>query len=281
VTVYLATAWAYSSGALSGTVTHGAVPVIGGVVERPVTLANGSVTLRGGFYANPAGNSCAVIMLHGINADRSNVLAYGPLYWDRGCSLFSFDHRDHGRSSAADRTYGFYESTDVAVAIDWVLDRTGLDPGRVGIHGISYGGATALETLEIRDDLGFIVADSPYSSMARIVSETASVSLGAAEPIVRPLAFFLIEERANMLIGKVDPEAAVVGKQTPILLMHSAGDTEVPEDHSRRVAAANPAIERHVLRGEGIHLGAYRVSMDRYSRIVDDFLDRYVPAAAP
>lgn len=280
VAAYVLTAWIYSSGTLSGSVVAGTIPLIDGVTELPVTLTNGDVELDAGYYTNPAGADCAVVLLHGVNADRSDVLRYAPLYWDWGCSLFSFDHRDHGRSTPADRTYGFYESVDAQLAVEWVIERSGLAPSQIGLHGISYGAATALEVLEIRDDLAFIVADSPYSSMRRVVAETAAKSLWVAEPLVRPLAFFLIEQRANMEVGAVAPAKAVVGKATPILVMHTAGDTEVPVEHSRRVAAANPTIERRVLEGDGIHLGAYRVSFGRYTLIVRDFITRVAPQIA-
>ncbi len=277
---YVAVAWVYASGTLSGTVTERPTPVIGGIVEEPVALSNGDIDLDAGFYTNPADGSCAVVLLHGVNADRSDVLRYAPLYWDLGCSLFSFDHRDHGRSTAADRTYGFYESVDARLAIEWVTERTGLAPSQIGLHGISYGAAAALEVLEIRDDLAFVVADSPYSSMRRVVAETAADTLWVIEPLVRPLAFFLIEQRAEMNAGEVAPVAAVVGKTTPILVMHTAGDEEVPVEHSERVAAANSSIERHVLEGDGIHLGAYRINSEQYTDIVDEFIERMAPQLA-
>ncbi len=278
---YVVTAWIYSSQAMSSSVTDGAIPVIGGVAEESVTLETGDIVLDAGFYANPVGADCAVVLIHGVDADRSNVLGYAPLYWDLGCSLFAFDHRGHGRSSGAPRTYGFHESADADLAIEWVLDRTGLAPDRVGLHGVSFGAATSLEVLDIRDDLAFIVADSPFSSMRDIVSETADDTLGFVEPIVRPLAFFLIERRAGIEIGKVDAAAAVVGKTTPILVMHTAGDTIVPVEHSADVAAANPAIERHVIEADGIHVTAYRLRTAEYTTAVHDFLDRVAPQFVP
>jgi pimeloyl-ACP methyl ester carboxylesterase len=278
---YLVTAWIYASVALSGRITDGAIPVIGGVVEEPVTLTNGDVDLAAGFFANPIDGSCAVVMIHGIDADRSHVLEYAPIYWDLGCSLFAFDHRDHGRSDAADRTYGFHESADAQFAIEWVLRRTGLAPGQVGLHGVSFGAATSLEVLDRRDDLAFIVADSPYRSMAAIVSNSAADKLPFIEPAVRPFAFFLIERRAGIEIGKVDTADAVAGKATPILLMHTAGDTVVPVEHSARVAEANQAIERHVIRADGVHIHAYGVHTAKYTSIVHEFLGRVAPQIVP
>jgi len=278
---YIAIAWVYASIAMSGRITDGAVPVIDGVIEEAVTLTNGDVDLAAGFYANPDDGSCAVVLIHGIDADRSDILGFAPLYWNLGCSVFAFDHRDHGRSAAAHRTYGFHESADAQLAIEWVLGKTGLAPDHVGLHGVSFGAATSLEVLDKRDDLAFIVADSPYSSMAGIVSASAGDTLSLLEPVFRPLAFFLIERRAGIEIGKVDPADAVVGKSTPILVMHTAGDTIVPVDHSERVAAANPAIERHVIDADGLHIHAYRLRTAEYTTIVHDFIARTVPDFVP
>ncbi len=281
VVAYVATAWIYAAATLSGRVTDGEIPVIDGVAATTVTLRNGAVDLDAGFYPNPDDGSCAVVLLHGIDADRSHVLRFAPLYWDLGCSLFAFDHRDHGRSSQTHRTYGLHESADAGLAIDWVLDETGLAPENVGLHGVSYGAATSLEVLDRRDDLAFIVADSPYSSMAEIVSATAGATLRFVEPIVRPLAFFIVEQRAGIEISEVDPVDAVAGKATPILVMHTAGDAIVPVEHSERIAAANPAIERHVIEADGVHIHAYGVRRHEYTAIVRDFLDRAAPDFVP
>jgi hypothetical protein len=278
---YIVTAWIYASLAMSGRVTDGAIPVIDGVAEEAVTLTNGDVDLAAGFYANPDDGSCAVVLIHGVDADRSHVLPYAPLYWDLGCSVLAFDHRDHGRSDAAHRTYGFHESADAQLAIEWVLSETGLAPDHVGLHGVSFGAATSLEVLDKRDDLAFVVADSPYSSMAEIVSATADDTLSFFEPVVRPLAFFLIERRAGIEIGKVEASDAVIGKATPILVMHTAGDTIVPVEHSERVAAANPAIERHVIEADGIHIHAYGERTVEYTKIVHDFIERTAPDIVP
>ena len=277
---YVAIGWVYASVAMSGQIRRHEIPQLGAIAPQPVTLYSGDIALDAGFYPNPAGASCAVVMLHGIDDDRASVLAFAPLYWDRGCSVFAFDHRDHGRSSSAHRTYGFHEADDAVLAIDWVIDRTSLAPGHIGLHGISFGAATALEVLERRDDLAFVVADSPYSSMGSIVASSAANSLGVLEPLVRPWAHFLIERRADMAIDDVDPAAAIAGVATPILLIHTAGDDIVPEEHSATIGERNPAVERHVLEAGGIHLNAYSMRTAEYTSIVHEFMDRQAPQLA-
>lgn len=281
VVAYIAVAWVYSSGAMSGLVKKSDVAQIDGTAAEPVALENGEIRLDAGFYPNPAGRECAVVMLHGVDDDRASVLRYAPLYWELGCSVFAFDHRDHGRSSPSARTYGYYEAQDAEIAVGWTMDRTGLSPDRIGLHGISYGAATALELLERRDDLAFVVADSPYKSMGAIVSYKAGDTLGIAEPLLRPLAFLLIELRANIDVAAVDPEDAVRNRVTPILVMHTFGDQDVPVDHSERIALANPGIERHVLEADGVHLHAYQLRTAVYTEIVHEFLRANAPQFVP
>ena len=84
---YITIAAIYAGQAMSGRVTDGEIPLIGGVAEEPVTLHNGDIALDAGFYAHPAGAECAVVMIHGIDDDRSSVLRFAPLYWDHGCSV--------------------------------------------------------------------------------------------------------------------------------------------------------------------------------------------------
>ncbi|NND03037.1 MAG: alpha/beta fold hydrolase [Acidimicrobiia bacterium] len=260
VVAYVAVAWIYSSSALSGLVLTNEVPLIDGVAPLEVELANGGVILNAVYYENPEPETtaCTVLLLHGVDDDKASVIEYGRPHWEAGgCSIFTFDHRDHGRSSAAHRTYGYHEADDAAIAVDWLTENTGIGADQITVHGISYGAATALELLERRDDFLMVVADSPYSSMSEIVSYAAKDTLGPFEPIVRPLAFFFINIRADMRVGAVSPVDAVVDKKTPILLIHTADDDIVPTEHSRQIALANENIARVVFEAGGVHLNAY------------------------
>lgn len=271
---YVVVAWIYAADALSGTVRSPEILPIEDVAEEPVTLMSGDIELVASFYAHPSGAPCAVVMLHGLNSSRSSVLTFAPLYWELGCSLFAFDHRDHGRSSPAHRTYGFLEADDTVHAINWVTDRMLLSPDQVGLHGVSFGAATALEVLDRRDDLAFVVADSPYSSMEDFLAYGAADTLTIFEPLVRPLAFLIFELRSEVDVGQVSAVETVVRKTTPILLLHTFEDDVVPVDHSAKIALANPGIERHVLEADGTHLGAYFLRPAAYRDLVHDFLAR-------
>ena len=271
VIAYVGISWVYASLVLAPRTVLTAVPDIEGLAGEPVELARDEARLVGTYFAHPDPR-CAVLMLHGINDSHGSVLGYGAIYYSYGCAVLAYDHRGQGRSDTRPVTYGFHEADDAAWAIDWLAQRTGLVPSAIGVHGNSLGAATALEILDRRDDLGFVVADSPYSSMEAIVAKQAGETLGFIEPVVRPLAMFIVELRADIDVDQVQPVAAVVGKRTPLLLLHSAGDRIVPPSHSEEIAASNPEIVRHLLPGS-YHLSAYTVDPAGYTRLVHEFLD--------
>ena len=111
---------------------------------------------------------------------------WAPLFWERGCDILAYDHRGHGDSSDAFHTYGFYEKQDALVALDWFGQRAGLEQSQIGVFGVSYGAATALQLAPLAPDLAFVAADSAYSEMEEIVGYQARQLFPGLAPLVLP-----------------------------------------------------------------------------------------------
>src|SRR5690606_22246170 len=105
-----------------------------------------------------------LVFLHGYGSNRTGVLERMGVFADLGCHMVAFDARGHGRSADAFHTFGAWEQRDGELVVRWLMNRTGLDAEEVGLFGVSYGGAAAIEMLD-RVPVAFAVADSPYSSL--------------------------------------------------------------------------------------------------------------------
>src|SRR5712691_2778638 len=106
--------------------------------EQVFFLVRDGVTLAGNFV--PPKNGAVIVLVHGLFANRQQLLPEARLLAEHGYGVLIFDNRAHGASGGATATWGLHESEDVAKAVDFVQPRTHLSAGRIGLLGLSIGG---------------------------------------------------------------------------------------------------------------------------------------------
>lgn len=244
-----------------------------------VSIDAGDVTLSGSFYVNDQNGDCAVLMLHGYTGTRYGVMQYAPLFWERGCHLLAYDARGHGVSTDAYHTYGFHEKEDGQAAYEWLLERSQLAPSQVGLAGVSYGAATALQMLPLTPDVAFVLADSPYQDLRTIVAHQALEQFGSWTSAFVPTAFFISELRAGFDVDEVSSSMAVAGATAPVLLVHSSTDGFTPSSHSEAIFANSNQVttELHINQWGSSHAVDIVTDYETYDAIVDGFLAEQVP----
>lgn len=244
-----------------------------------VSIPAGDVTLAGDYYDNPLDGRCAVLLLHGYSGTRYGAMQYAPLYWDRGCDLLAYDARGHGASTPAYHTFGYYEKLDGQAAFNWLVDRAGLQPSQVGVTGVSYGAATALQMAPLIPNAAFVLADSSYQDMYTITAYQAVQMFGSWVKLFVPGAIFFAQQRADFKVNEVSPLTAVTQTTIPILLVHAKADAYTAATHSEAIfAQSNPATTRLEITDWGAgHGGSITVDYDAFAQLVDTFLTELVP----
>ena len=258
--------------------TMESVGVDGSTLPDPKTILieNGDVTLEGWFYENPDNADCAVMLLHGYTSTRAGAMQYAPLFWDRGCHLLAYDARGHGNSSDAFHTYGYYEKEDGTAVYNWLLNETELSSEQVGLTGVSYGAATSLQMAPLIDP-AFVIADSSYQDLHTIVSVQAVNMFGEWVNLFVPGAFFMAELRTGMDADEVSPRNAVVGIDTPLLIVHSLQDEFTSSINSEGIYEnANKDTAVLKINDWGAPHGADIFERpDEYEAMVDEFLAEF------
>ncbi|MCB8987367.1 MAG: alpha/beta fold hydrolase [Ardenticatenaceae bacterium] len=256
-----------------------ALPGLALPAPEEVSIPAGEVTLAGAFYDNELDGRCAVLLLHGYTGTRYGALQYAPLFWDRGCDLLAYDARGHGASTPAYHTFGYYEKEDAAAAYAWLLERSGLQPFQVGVTGVSYGAATALQAAPLLPGAAFIIADSAYQDMRSIIAYQAVQQFGPWIKIFLPGATILAELRADFVMADVSPQTAVTQTTIPILLIHAKEDGFTPAAHSETIYARShqATTELQITDWGAQHGMSIFADPDAFAALVDSFLAQYAP----
>ena len=248
-----------------------ALVAVGGASEDVSFTSADGVVLRAWLF--PRGDR-AVVMVHGRNGrrlDYEGSLGVATALTSAGYTVLALDLRGHGDSGGDRFSLGQYERLDVAAAIAFLGTR-GYAPHRVALYGESMGAGSAIQTLAIRSDLAAIVADSSYTTGAKVVEESFTRESGL------PSFFVPGVLAAGRLFGvdvtQIQPVALVAAHpEIPFLFIACENDELVPVHHSRELAAAsgNPATALWIVPGCG-HVEAHRSAPAEYEGRVLAFL---------
>lgn len=279
---YGAVSWLFSERLIAPTFAPlGATDVKAFGLPQPeeAAIPGDGVTLAAWYFENPRDSGCAVVMLHGFGGSKAEVLAPTPIFWNRGCHLLLYDARGHGESSPALLSYGAHEREDLRLAIEWLAKRTRLPHTQIGLIGWSYGAATAIQAASELPHLGFVVADSSFSSLGDIARVQAEEQFGAWAKIFVPGALLVSGLRGDFDARDPAPADDIRDVDAPVLLVHSRQDGFTPVGHSELIFEhANQARTRLVIPDwEAPHAHSYTEAPVAYTALVDTFLAEFAP----
>ncbi len=243
-----------------------------------------SVALKGWLVkpAHPASQSPAIILCHGVGANKSDFTELAAFLAKRGYFVLQFDFRAHGESSGRRTSLGYHEQKDVLAALGFLKTRAEIDPKRIGVYGFSMGGAAAVLAAARSNGFQALVADSAFTSLkdqAR-TAITGFYHLPSFPFLHLTILGYELSFRTRVdAIAPVEAIAALA--PTPVLIIAGEGDDLIPADNGRKLyAAANEPKELWIIYGAE-HGGTLAAAGDEYEKRVGEFFDRYLKKIQP
>ena len=252
----------------------GAPPAgLGGSVVQ-FTSASGS-KLRAWFAkGRPRGG--AVLLLHGVGANRKVMLGRARFLHDAGYTVLAPDFQAHGESEGAHITFGARESLDALSAMQFL--RTAAPGERVGVIGVSLGGAASLlGPGPVAADA--LVLESVYPTIQSAVSDRLRVWLGPfgfLGPRLTPQVIGLISRETGVSAWQLQPIDRVSAAKSPILMLTGSRDRYTPLDEARALFQRAPAPKQFwIVDGAG-HEDLHAFAPAAYEKLVKEFLDTWL-----
>ena len=248
---------------------------------QDVTFLSREGTKRAGWFV-PGKDKATILLLHGYNCDKREMLPHADFLHAAGYSVFLFDFRNRGQSEGSAVSLGYYEQQDVLGAIDYLKTRSDVDADRLGALGVSMGGATAIMGAAQTPELKAVVSESAFRSADSSIKQAFTHFVSLPSFPYAPITVQIIRLRLGISPGDIVPEN-VVGKISPrpIFIIHGLNDKTISPDDGRALyAAAREPKELWLVPGSG-HAQGVKVAKEEYTRRVVAFFDQYVRSTTP
>jgi len=195
------------------------VGVSGFLTYRVVTTRNDTETITPASYllsnfesvnfTNPAGEehegwlllglkgAPVIVLCHGYNSNRSELLPLGTLLRDNHFNVYLFNFQGP-KTGAAFSNLGVREADDLVAALQTITKRPDVNAQRVGVYGVSAGGYAALLAAQRSPLVKALVVENIYDNPDQMLEFQIDQLLGGSSRMFH----FLTRTEFHLLGGR-------------------------------------------------------------------------------
>jgi pimeloyl-ACP methyl ester carboxylesterase len=218
----------------------------------------------------------AVLLLHGVRADRREMVGRARFLSNLGYSVLLIDLPAHGQSAGTHITYGLAESQGVTAALAY-LSRE-LPSEKIGVIGVSLG-AASLVLSRPSVPLSAVVLESMFPTIREAVSDRLNIYLGPMGESLTPLLLWQLPLRLDITPEQLRPIAELASLHAPVLVAAGSIDRHTTLAETERIyAAASEPKELWVVAGAA-HVDLHAFDSKSYEARVSAFLAKHLRRA--
>ncbi len=140
---------------------------------------------REGWFFPGLRGAPTIILCHGYESSRSELLTLVSALQDHQYNVFVFDFAAHG-ANAGMTTFGYKEAEELRAAINTLAARNDVDPTSFGLWGYNLGAYAAMREAETDKRVRVLVLDSIYDEPKQMVKvEVENTGLASFPFMVR------------------------------------------------------------------------------------------------
>lgn len=225
-----------------------------------------------GWFLPAATPGVGIILCHGFQTGRREMLSLAMALRDRGFPVLLFDFRAHGESEGRWTSCGLLETRDLEGAVRYMLARPEVMGTRVGVVGFSMGAAVSILTAAGVPEIGAVVADSAFATLREVVASGYRIIWGLPSFPFAPMSLWFAEKLVGVKADAIRPldEVARISPR-PLLIIHGTADRLIPlrDAHLLYESAGEPK-EMWIVSGAD-HVQARALDLEGYADKVTEF----------
>jgi len=213
--------------------TIGPAPVDLGATTVRIQIDSGGELV--GWWARPATSHSAVLLLHGVRSNRTQMLERARVLRRNGHAVLLIDLPAHGESSGERITFGVREADGVRAALGFL--RRELPGHKVGVIAVSLG-AAALVLADAKPAPDAVVLESMYPAIDDAVRDRLRMRLGPVGESLAPVLLWQLPLRLGISPQQLRPIDAIGRLGSPVLVASGTADQHTPWAETERLFAA-------------------------------------------
>jgi pimeloyl-ACP methyl ester carboxylesterase len=237
--------------------------------QKVTFQATDGINLKGWFLPQ-AKSTCAVVLLHGVRANRDSMLARAFWLRDLGYNVLLYDARGCGESDPAELSFGCHETRDLLGSLRWLQAR-GIT--KVACIGCSQGAATVLlASGELPGSVRAVVAEASYATLRDTVDDHFRVHTGLPGGYFGALAVPMAEWKLGLNMDDVSPLREISKLKVPVYLIGGTSDDLAPPAGTHQLYDAATCEKKLWMVPWAGHADFFSYAEAEYQQRIGDFL---------
>ncbi|MCQ2470874.1 MAG: alpha/beta hydrolase [Clostridia bacterium] len=243
------------------------------------TITNDRGQALKGFYLEAAEKSNKfVLCAHGYrNQGKGEFRFITKFYHDNGFNVFLVDHVAEGASEGDMISFGYYESKDMTIWINFLIKNFGEDI-EIALHGISMGSATVVLLAgneKLPENVKFMISDCGYSTLHGLFEDVLKVPAAVSAPLMRSVDF-IHKKKTGFSYYDITPIDAVKNIKIPVFFVHGIADGFIPFRMCQELYGACQSEKDILLVEHAGHTASYRKNSEEYEKKILEFKEKYM-----
>ena len=212
-----------------------------------------------------------VILFHGLNSNKGNVLGEAFEFNSFGYNTMLVDMRAHGNSEGIVNTLGYKESEEVKLAYDHILKK---GEQNIVLWGMSLGAVIITKAIWQYDlKPQKIILEMPFDRLQEHIRARARISGFPGEPFGFFVTFWTGIEQGYWGYGH-NTSRYVKKINCPVLLQWGSSDEYVFKKETEKIFAAISATKKklEIYKGAG-HVPLLAANASKWDETVNEFLN--------
>ncbi|HKC34693.1 MAG TPA: alpha/beta hydrolase [Chitinophagaceae bacterium] len=212
-----------------------------------------------------------VILFHGLNSNKGNVLGEAFEFNSFGYNTMLVDMRAHGNSEGIVNTLGYKESEEVKLAYDHILKK---GEQNIVLWGMSLGAVIITKAIWQYDlKPQKIILEMPFDRLQEHIRARARISGFPGEPFGFFVTFWTGIEQGYWGYGH-NTSRYVKKINCPVLLQWGSSDEYVLKKETEKIFAAISATKKklEIYKGAG-HVPLLAANASKWDETVNEFLN--------
>jgi len=226
-----------------------------------------------GWFARGQPGKGAVLLLHGVRADRTQMLRRARFLNQAGYAALLVDLPAHGESSGDRITFGAREAAGVTAALEYL--RHELPGEHVGVIGVSLGAASTV-LAEPKPAPDAVILESMYPTIEEAVADRLVMRLGPLGASLVPPLLWQLSLRTGVHAQDLRPIQHLPRLGAPVLIVSGTEDKHTTWARTQRLF--DSAVEpKELWRVEGAtHVDLHAFRPEEYERRILRFLAKHL-----